>query len=355
MRRKRVPREERDRVAGLVRAGASPRERRAMAAALGVCERSLREWGQKTEMERLGRPFLKRAKLRDSIRTLRAAWTAMTAGMGKYPPGPGVPSLHAKCSKVSRYLTEKFVAARKRRSARVLKRTGEEHERSVEVREPDVVMSLDGIHLGRSTHEAIRAHVLRDRGTLRFLGAWVGTDMKADVLGPRLVELLKSARPYVFQVDGDPTYMTKPFRRWLRKNRIMPYISEPRTPQHNPVAEEGMRELRMFLPTWGAFTAEEWASFVERAFLTLNREWPRPSRGGLSSEALYALPRVEKNREAMYRQFVIFKRQFRREMGRTLRARRRANRRAVEATLVAFGLATVKIGGVPLGPGVGRN
>lgn len=326
-----------------------------MAAALGVCERSLREWGSATEMKRLGRPRTKREKIRAAIRTLRTAWGAVTAGMKAGAELPGVPRLMERCPEVSRYLAEKFVAGRKRKAARKERRLGAQMERSVEIREPGVVTSLDGLHAGREAGRKIEAHIFRDRGTLNFLEKLVGVGIDSKTLTPKILDVLAATGSYVLQVDGDSRHKMKDLQRALRKLRVMLYLSEPRTPQHNPVAEQGMREIRRFFPKGGVSSVAEGVICVEQAFLTINREWPRPSRGGLSSEALYALPRVEKNREAMYRQFVIFKRKFRREMGRTLRARRRADRRAVEATLVAFGLATVKIGGVPLGPGVGRN
>ncbi|MEW6583337.1 MAG: hypothetical protein AB1416_11325 [Actinomycetota bacterium] len=342
-------------MAWLVRAGTTPAERRAMAKALGVCERSLREWGRRLEVRRLGRPRTRREKIRAAIRTLRSAWRAMTAGMSPSSSGPGVPRLMVRCPGMSRYLAEKFVASRKRAAGRRRRRKEAALERSVEIREPGVVVTLDGIATGWQSRRRIEGHIFRDRGSTKFLEKMVGVGIDSRALTPKILKVLDDSGAYVLQIDGDKRHQASALKRALRKRRVMHYLSEPRTPQHNPVAEEGMREIRQFLPEGGATSVEEATSSIDRAFLTLNREWLRPSRGGLSSEALYALPRVEINREAMYRQFVIFKRRFRREMGRTLRARRRANRRAVEATLVAFGLATVKIGGVPLGPDVGRN
>lgn len=326
-----------------------------MAAALGVSERTLREWGRRVEVRRLGRPRTKREKLRAAIRTLRAAWGAVTAGMAEGSELPGVPRLMERCPQVSRYLAEKFVASRKRKAARKRRRREAQMERSIEIREPGVIVSIDGIFAGREAGRRIEAHIFRDRGTLKFLEKMVGANIDSKALTPKILEVLDESGAYVLQLDGDSRHKVAELRRALRKRRVMHYLSEPRTPQHNPSAEQGNREVGMFLPEEGVSSAWEGDARITRAFLTLNREWLRPSRGGLSSEVLYALPRVARNREAMYRLYVTFKRRFSRELGRTLRARRRANRRAVEATLVAFGLATVKIGGVPLGPGVGRN
>lgn len=327
-----------------------------MARALGVSERTLREWGRRTEVRRLGRPRTKRGKIRAVIRTLRSAWGAMTAGMEPSAPGPGVPSLRARCPEVSRYLAEKFVAARKRRAGRMARRDAKAAKKSVVVPAAGAVVTLDGFFVGQEEGRWIEAHIFRDRWALWYLADLVGVGIDSRVLTPTILEVLDRTGAFALQLDGDPRYRVKGLLRALRRRRVMLYLSEPRTPQHNPVAEQGMRELRAFLPEGGVSSVEEAASRIARAFLTLNRERPRPSRSGLTSEALYALPRVEIDREEVYRLYVTLKRRFRREAARTLRARRRADRRAVEAALAAFGLAQVSIGGAPLlGPGVGRN
>lgn len=263
----------------------------------------------------------------------------MTKDMTNLTRAPGARTL-AKEAKVSRYLAEKFVMNRKAKNRRKRNRVAKAWRNGFRVIEGGVVTTLDGKHVGRQEGKRIEMQALRDRCDLFYEGAFVGTRMDAETLAPK-VEAFLRANPWVLvlQTDFAPVFRSKIFQRMLRRNLVVWYPSLPHTPQHNPLAEQGMGEADGFFPPGGVSSVEEGDLYAGRALLTLNTARPRPSRGGLTSEVMRLHRRVEIPRFMFYSEAVRIKRRLRREAGPGVRARRKANRRAVEEALIKFGLA----------------
>ena len=265
----------------------------------------------------------------------------MTKDMTNLSKGPGARTL-AEEAKVSRYLAEKFVANRKEKDRRKRDRTAKARRNGLRVIEGGVVTTMDGKHIGRQEGKRIEMQALRDRSDLFYEVAVVGIRMDAETLARKADAYLKAnPRVLVLQTDFHPVFRSRVFQKMLRGNLVAWYPSLPHTPQHNPIAEQGMREADGFFPPGGVSSVEEGVICADRAFLTLNTARPRPSRGGLTSEALrlHRPLRVEISRFVFYSEAVRTKRRLRREAEPGVRARRMANRRATEETLIKFGLA----------------
>jgi len=280
----------------------------------------------------------------------------MTEGMTNLSRGPGARSL-AKEAKCSRYLAEKFVANRKRKDHIRREKLAKAWRNGFRVLEGGVVTVLDGKHIGREEGKRIEMQALRDRCDLFFEGAFVGIRLDAEALA-RKVEAYLRENPWVLvlQTDFAPVFRSRIFQRMLQRNLVIWYPSLPHTPQHNPIAEQGMGEADGFFPPGGVSSVEAGVVIAERMLLTLNTARPRPSRGGLTSEVLrlHRNQRVEIPRFVFYREAMGIKRRLRLEAGPGVRARRKANRRAVEETLIKFGLAR-RILGTALQTAVGAG
>lgn len=316
-----------------------------------VSERTLRNWAKRLALEAegkrvrgQGRPRIRRDILAKALGKLRRAWSVMTKGMANLDRAPGARTL-AKAAKTSRYLAERFVENRKEKNRRKRDREARKRRSGFQVLQGGVVTTLDGKHIGRRQRGRIEMQVLRDRCDLFIEGVFIGTRMDAETIA-RKVEAYLRANPWVLAIQTDfaPVFRSRIFQRMLRRNLVVWYPSLPHTPQHNPLAEQGMGEQDGFFPSEGVSSVEEGDLIASRAMLTLNTGRPRPSRGGLTSQALRGLRGVEIPRFFFYREYLMIKRGLRREAGPGVRAKRKANRRAAEETLIKFRLARRVLG-----------
>jgi hypothetical protein len=256
----------------------------------------------------------------------------------------GVPAFHELVSDVPRYLADKFIRAKKRSARRKARKIKEQKRVSMNVLKAGVVVALDAKHLG----DGIKSHNIRDRGSLRYELAVVERGMKAEEF-TKVVELQmkREGPPLVIQTDNDPIYRANCFKKMFEKLRVIPMYSLPRTPQHNPVAEQGMKEVTAYLPLEGAPSPDEAFMIVKNGLNELNTKRRRPSRNGLTANEWHDTHRVEFNREKCYREYDMLKSLFRLDAGKGKRAQRMADRRAVITMLVNNGLATVSTGPRP--------
>lgn len=351
---RRVPADVRD---GVAAHPLIPRERKAIAAMLNVNERTLRNWRERAAWEerarqgleemprRQGRPRMPLATLKGHIRRLAEAWAHLTDGMKRADRLPGVPTLAAMVPGAPRYIAEKFVRRRKMLAHRKRCRRIVEARRHLTVLAPGVVATVDATQVGREGGKAIMGHVLRDRMSLKGTLVAVETSMTAEAFIDRVEEsVADDALPLVVQNDNGTQYCSQANTAWARARRVIRYVSLPHTPQHNPVAEQGMKEVDSYVPAEGFSSREEALPGLAKALHALNTIRPRPSRGGLTSEQLHHTHHRAFDREKCYADYVRLKWQFTRGLKPRSRARRKADRRAVEEMLVMNGLATITTG-----------
>ena len=112
----------------------------------------------------------------------------------------------------------------------------------------------------------------------------------------------------------------------------------------NPIAEQGMKEVGTYLNVAGSRGMAEVLSRATKALHALNTMRPRPSRGGLTAAQYFHSHRVAFDRKKCYADYVRLRWQYTRGLRPRSRARRMADRRAVEDMLVMNGLATVTTG-----------
>jgi len=300
---------------------------------------------------------------------LRAAgksvsWRSVSARLGRVVPVRLVQRYAVRLDRWHRRRAEERVAAR-RVSVKVLAR--------------DALWCLDATFLGRAEQRSMWGEVVKDVATAGFLAVSIGPA----ACGKDVVVLLERLRkergglPLVLMTDNGPAYRSRELEVYLRALGVVHLFSLPRTPQHNAVAERGMREIKETTPLGAgrvlevlAVEREElvfarggraperkqapardrgWPLELEEACLELN-ERPRASRGGSSASDLdRTLPHWEHrtSRENFHRTALEG---IERALARapSKRAQRAFVREAIYATLEAVGLVKRTRGGRPL-------
>ena len=136
-----------------------------------------------------------------------------------------------------------------KRLHRVHRREGEARRRlSALVRARDVLWSMDGTHLARLPDGApVEAQVVRETATPKILGVAVGAPAKGDDDVIRLLERVAQERgrlPLVLVTDNGPIYTCGTVEDWLADHGVTHLLSLPHTPQHNPWVERTNAELK---------------------------------------------------------------------------------------------------------------
>jgi len=215
----------------------------------------------------------------------------------------------------------------------------------------DALWSMDGTHLGRMEGAPVEGLVVRDVATTALRGVSVGGPVTAaDVC--LMLELTRRERgglPLVLLSDNGSEFTARETQEYLRRHGVVHILSLPRTPQHNAWAERAVRELKDRTGLGKGVSidsVEDVAMALGVARMALDRK-PRPSRGGSSARALDAtMPQWETriDRERFYEEVrrAVIQAAQRHE---TARARRRAVREAIYATLDKYGLITQTRGG----------
>lgn len=326
-------------------------QRSAVAQGAGVTVRTLHNWQHKEPSPQgPGRPPRPAGERRRARRLLAAALreAGRTAGLGS--------ARLALAEPVRTRLLRELLAGTK---ARLRRRERARIERSrvhVEVLARDALWSIDATHVGTRA-EAV---VVREVATTRTADIGLGAAPDAKDL-VRALERARDERgslPLVLALDNGGPMRSEELRAWSEREKVVLLFNVPRTPQHNAWAEHGMRELKeeAGIPTRtrrargaAAPPQADVAARLERARRVLDRR-PRASRGWRSALAVDAeLPPWygALTRQRFHEAACSAIREALAVPG-TARARRRAVREALLATMERFGLIRRTRGGVPL-------
>jgi len=253
-------------------------------------------------------------------------------------------------ARVRRVLRELKAARRKRRrehreAARV----------SVTVVARDAVWSMDSTHLGRDMiGHAVQAEVVREVASTRTIGITVGAQATDEEVVTLLeqVAVERSGFPLVLLTDNGGAYVSDAVEAWCRRHRVLHLLSLPRTPQHNGASEHGMRELKHDAALGkGTLVLDmrEARALLEASRHRIDRHRLRRTRGWRTAvQADRGMPHWSAlvSREDLWERATC-------EISRALlhcqgeRARRRATRAAIYATLAHFFVITRTRGGRP--------
>jgi len=111
----------------------------------------------------------------------------------------------------------------------------------------DVLWSADATFVGRTPKGcAVQVEVVRDVASTCTLDITIGEAATGENV-VRYLERLAEERgtaPLVFVTDNGPQYQSRAVADWCEARGVLQLFSRPHTPQHNPWAEHGMRELK---------------------------------------------------------------------------------------------------------------
>ena len=159
--------------------------------------------------------------------------------------------------------------------------------------------------------------------------------------------------PSVFCSDNGPENVNHEVGGWLEAHKVIHLKNLPYTPQHNAWSERGMGELKgaVELGKGAVFRShEEAAALLDLAWRRVDRETPRKVLSWRTREVAYegmATCYTPSSHAGFYRTARSAVEKAVRGAS-TARARRRAERGAIYATLDGYGLVKRTRGGVPL-------
>ncbi|HEX5009342.1 MAG TPA: transposase family protein [Planctomycetota bacterium] len=224
---------------------------------------------------------------------------------------------------------------------------------SIEVLAPDVMWALDAKHLSRDRAGTVTAEVVLDPCPRRRTGAAVGRPAS----GKQVVALLEGVRrrrgqaPLVLVHDNAKTYCGAEVAGWCEQHGVLSLCNLPHTPQHNPFAERGMRELgeQTGLGRGVRDVGILQAGMAVAAAIRRMNSRPRRVLGGRSADDVDALGRVHytrQEREELADEVRAAQLAAMRD-ARGARARRRACRNALLEVLERRGWIKITRGGSP--------
>ena len=352
-RRRRTPREERERIGRWLREENPPREARvALAEAKRVTSRTLCSWKHLDPAKPAaspGRPRLSEERLHEASEAVRGELERQGWQVGEGP--------------IHRALGGRFPLARIRRVLKELKaehrarkrKHVEEARKSMRSCARDAVWAIDATHLGRNLlRMAVEAEVIRELASTRTIGISIGLPATAEEV---IALLERTARergtlPLVLICDNGPAYRSERVREWCKQHKIILLYSLPRTPQHNGACEHGMRELKgeamlgkgvLVLDTEEVRARlEESVGRIDGCRLRTTRDWKTAVEADECNTPWSALV----DRERVYAEITCaVERALIHSTGE--RARRRAKREAILDTLQQLNLITRTRGGRP--------
>jgi transposase InsO family protein len=323
--------------------------RRAAARQLGVSERTLRNWerGAQEALKPLGRPAVSSGQRFKAYLQVARALRQQGSQAGWRPVLEKVKPFVS-----TRLVQEGLRALKKRRRLKLSKKICA-NRIHVEVLSPNVIWAQDSAHVGRTSKEEVKAEVIKDRGTLGYIGLAVGPSATSDEILDML-EAQKRGRglPLVWATDNGSAYKSEKVAEYLRCEKVVHLLSRPRTPQDNGSAENGIRELK---EDTGLGKGVKLSGPVEAAqklavsWYILDHGRPRASKGYRTAEELEVqLPswRERVTRVAFYEQ-ACGSMEKAVKGGGTARQKRQDQREAVYETLERYQLISRTRGGKP--------
>jgi len=313
-----------------------------MAATLGICERTLRDWAKLDP----SRPRRRgpRQYTEEQEETARALVSAELDRMG-WSCGERT-LVHELGDRVPRRLLRRVLATLKAEHTERLRSHLEEARISIAVLARDTAWTLDATHLGRNAWGAsIEGEVVREISSAEIVWVGVGPPSSGEDVVAMLEWLrrLRGGLPLVLISDNGAAYRSRCVRLYLRRHRVTHIFNEPYTPQHNPWGERAHAELKAETGLGKGVRLEgpeEARARIAPALERLNEERPRLSRGWRTpAEAYRATPpwSLWVDREAFFRAARCAEAAA--VVGCKRRSRlRRARREAQLATLECFGL-----------------
>lgn len=323
-----------------------------MAETHGVSVRTLRNWmrlDSEAQVAPPGRPRTRPELLEEARALCRQELARQGIDAGEEPIwralGGQVPR-----ARVRRVLRE--LKAERRQSARQQARAARV---SLRVRARDALWSMDATHLGRDlVGQEVSAEVVREVCSTRSIGLSVGPPAS----GGEVAELLqrtateRGGAPLALLTDNGGSYRSAPVEAWCAANGVLHIFTLPHTPQHNAASEHGMHGLKRNAGLGkGAVVLDlaEARARLEAARARVDGNRLRRTRGWRTAlEADRAAPHwslLATREEVLERAACAIRRALLYCPGR--RARRRATRDALLATLEDFALITRTRGGRP--------
>lgn len=331
-----------------------------------MTERTLRNWRRTADRPRRGpgRPkaapaaaaALRRRALREVARVRRtqgrAGEATVLAALRARPPREGPLPTRAVRAAVREWNAHDRAETQDRIRA---------HRISIEVRAADVLWSEDATQLGVAAPptttpaiapQKVHAEVVRDVGSCTVFVVRGGPPSTGLDVIRALVRAARAAGRWslVFVSDNGAPYKSLVLALFLAALRIVHLRNEPRTPQHNAWSERGMRELKATARLAARPPARRLAAFGGAA-AQLNRR-PRLTKNNLTA--------LELRRSMCAATALVDRETFYRAAGAAMtaavppqakgRARRRAERAAIFATLEQFDLIIRYRGGVRITP-----
>jgi len=212
-----------------------------MARMLEVTLRSLENWitAYKSAAEvKVGRPSYPTALRKHAV------WLVGRAMIQQGHPGFRV-IVKTLEGEIPTRLVQEYVRKYKMRKRKHDREKKTLNKKSVTVVMKNAYWVQDGTHLGRVGRKAVESQVIKDRGSLKTLGIKTGLTASAkDIM--TLFDRVKKTRglPLVIGTDNGSAYCNEEVQAYLKKEKMIHFLSLPRTPEHNGSAEISMRELK---------------------------------------------------------------------------------------------------------------
>ena len=214
-----------------------------LARCLEVDERTLRDWKRMVRTEKApspcGRPPHGPAEHSQALWSVGREWRRQKR--------PGWrPVAHALAGKVPTRLVQEYVELfkarrRKRHRARI-----ERHRVRTQVLARNAIWTQDGTLLGRIGRRPVDGQIVKDRGPLKTIGAFV--DDRSATGASVIKNLTRSSRsgasPSSTRLDNGSPYCNEQVAAYLAASRSIHLRSLPRTPQHNGAAEIGIQGMK---------------------------------------------------------------------------------------------------------------
>lgn len=313
-----------------------------------VSVRTLHDWEHK-DPGRLGRPPTPARACRAAYRAVLRDWKRQGRGAGWRPVAA------ALGGRVSTYRVQSSLREGKKRWRRRKEGHAQRQRTSVAVHARDAIWSIDAAQLGYGPDGPVQGQAVRDPASRATPAVWAGASPTADDVIAVLDEAraVRGTLPLVATMDNGPPYRSRKVRDYLAQHRVVPLYNLPRTPQHNAFVERAIGELRQdsglcaqsLLPD--AKTAAGW---WRESATRLDEERLRATLGyRTAAQADSMLPRAPDrvDRDRFYEEACCARRHA--VLGcKSVRARRRAERNSICATLENFDLITRTRGGAPL-------
>lgn len=160
----------------------------------------------------------------------------------------------------------------------------------VKVLAQGALLAQDSTHVGNCQGRKVWAEVAKDAATCE---AWAFGDGKP-VTGQAMLGHLEAMKaqgrlPLVLATDNGSAYKEQSVQAWLAEHQVVQLFSRPRTPQDNGRAERGIGEGKALAGLGKGVLLENralGAQILDQALQTLNQEWPRKTKGGLTAAQL---------------------------------------------------------------------